>query len=69
MWGPSEFTATGNLKNVDLMSELYNITVPTLITCGRFDTATPKTMQTYVQQLLFLKIAHTQILQRNLRRI
>lgn len=47
MWGPSEFTATGNLKDVDLTDKLSNITIPTLITCGRFDTATPETMQKY----------------------
>lgn len=44
MWGPSEFTATGNLKNYDRTSELRNIRVPTLFTCGRYDEATPETV-------------------------
>lgn len=51
MWGPCEMTATGNLKNVDLTPELKKITIPTLITCGRFDMATPETMQSYVKKL------------------
>jgi proline iminopeptidase len=47
MWGPSEFTVTGNLKEFDCTSELKEITVPTLFTCGRFDEATPETTQYY----------------------
>jgi proline iminopeptidase len=36
IWGPSEFTATGNLQDVSLMNELTKkIATPTLITCGR----------------------------------
>jgi proline iminopeptidase len=45
MWGPSEFTVTGNLKNFDCTSELQHIKVPTLYTCGRYDEATPKSTQ------------------------
>lgn len=42
MWGPSEFgPVTGNLKAWDVTGRLHEITVPTLITCGRFDEATP----------------------------
>ncbi len=51
MWGPSEFTATGNLQNVDLTHELSKINIPTLITCGLYDMATPETMQKYADQL------------------
>ncbi|MCL6574228.1 MAG: proline iminopeptidase-family hydrolase, partial [Bacillus sp. (in: Bacteria)] len=47
MWGPSEFTVTGNLKEFDCTSELKEITCPTLYTCGRFDEATPETTQYY----------------------
>ncbi|RXI97762.1 alpha/beta fold hydrolase [Anaerobacillus alkaliphilus] len=42
MWGPSEFHVTGNLKHFDCTSQLHEITVPTLYTCGRYDEATPE---------------------------
>lgn len=51
MWGTCEMTSSGNLKDLDLTPELQKITIPTLITCGRFDMATPETMQSYVKQL------------------
>ncbi|MEH7331911.1 proline iminopeptidase-family hydrolase [Neobacillus drentensis] len=45
MWGPSEFTVLGNLKNFDCSSQLKEITCPTLFTCGRFDEATPESTE------------------------
>lgn len=51
MWGPSEFTMTGTLMNVDLSGKLTNISIPTLFTCGEFDEATPATTIFYQQQL------------------
>ena len=47
MWGPSEFTVLGNLKNFDCTTQLKEITCPTLFTCGRFDEVTPETTQFY----------------------
>jgi proline iminopeptidase len=47
MWGPSEFSVKGNLKEFDCTSQLNEITCPTLFTCGRFDEATPETTQYY----------------------
>jgi proline-specific peptidase len=41
MWGPSEFTCTGNLAGLELSHRLAEITCPTLFTCGRYDEATP----------------------------
>ena len=41
MWGPNEFSVTGNLANYDRTDRLSEITVPTLLTCGRYDEATP----------------------------
>jgi proline iminopeptidase len=41
MQGPSEFTVTGNLKDIDYTHRLHEIKVPTLFTCGRFDEITP----------------------------
>jgi proline-specific peptidase len=38
MWGPCEFgPCTGVLNGVDLMPRLHEITVPTLLTIGRYD--------------------------------
>ncbi len=47
MWGPSEFTVTGNLRNFDCTTQLKDITCPTLFTCGRYDEATPETTEYY----------------------
>jgi L-proline amide hydrolase len=41
MNGPSEFHVTGTLKNWDVTDELPKIKVPTLVTSGRHDEATP----------------------------
>jgi proline iminopeptidase len=47
MWGPSEFTMTGTLKNADVTGYLGDIDVPVLFTCGEFDEATPATTEFY----------------------
>jgi proline iminopeptidase len=47
MWGPSEFHVTGTLRTLDLTPRLGEIRVPTLFTVGRFDEATPATVETY----------------------
>lgn len=42
MWGPSEFgPVTGELRDWELLGSLGRIRVPTLVTGGRFDEATP----------------------------
>jgi L-proline amide hydrolase len=40
MWGPSEFHATGTLKEWDIRDRLGEIDLPTLVTSGRHDEAT-----------------------------
>ena len=45
MWGPSEFTATGTLKDYDITSRLPQIKVPALFICGEYDEARPATVQ------------------------
>ncbi|MDB5221467.1 MAG: hypothetical protein JWN83_134 [Chitinophagaceae bacterium] len=45
MWGPSEFTATGNLKGYDRSPDLPKIKVPVLFICGEFDEAVPSTVK------------------------
>ena len=47
MWGPSEFTATGELKSYDRTDRLGEITVPTLFITGEFDEARPATVKYY----------------------
>jgi proline iminopeptidase len=47
MWGPSEFTATGNLLNYNRLKDLPKITVPTLLTAGEFDEARPSSVRYY----------------------
>ncbi|MCW3118073.1 MAG: pip [Chitinophagaceae bacterium] len=51
MWGPSEFKATGTLKNYNRLQELAKIMVPVLLTCGEYDEARPATVK-YYQSLL-----------------
>ena len=47
MWGASEFTVTGTLKEFDVTDRLSQIKLPSLFTCGRYDEATPKTTGYY----------------------
>jgi proline iminopeptidase len=51
MWGPSEFTVTGNLINYDRVKNLHEITVPTLFITGEYDEARPATVK-YLQSLV-----------------
>jgi proline-specific peptidase len=37
MWGPSEFTCTGRLRDYDVFDRLGEIRVPTLVMGGRYD--------------------------------
>jgi proline iminopeptidase len=46
MWGPSEFgPVTGNLDGWDVTDRLGEISVPTLLTVGRFDEMWPSHME------------------------
>ncbi|HEX9633444.1 MAG TPA: proline iminopeptidase-family hydrolase [Gemmatimonadales bacterium] len=47
MWGPSEFTGTGTLRDYDRTDRLGEITIPTLFTTGRYDEARPGTVEYY----------------------
>jgi len=42
MNGPNEFTITGNIRYWNVMGQLHEIRVPTLVTCGRYDEVSPK---------------------------
>jgi proline iminopeptidase len=50
MWGPSEFTCTGVLRDYDRSSKLKELKLPVLYTCGRHDEAAPKTVAFYCSQ-------------------
>ncbi len=64
MWGQSEWTVTGNLKNYDRTERLREIELPTLFTCGRYDEASPETAAYYqslvpgAQLAIFEKSSH-----------
>jgi proline iminopeptidase len=49
MWGPNEFTVTGTLADYDRTDRLCDIEQPTLLTCGRFDEATPESTEAYAR--------------------
>ncbi|MFC2060338.1 proline iminopeptidase-family hydrolase [Chloroflexota bacterium] len=51
MWGASEFTVTGTLKDYERVDRLKEITIPVLFTCGRYDEATPATTKFYQSNL------------------
>lgn len=45
MWGPSEFTATGTLKDYNREADLPKLNLPVFFTTGRYDEAIPETVQ------------------------
>ena len=45
MWGPNEFTATGLLSTYEREEFLPSLDLPVLFTAGRFDEATPATVE------------------------
>ena len=51
MNGPSEFTILGVIRDYERESDLENVTVPTLITCGEHDSARPATCRHYASLL------------------
>ncbi len=46
MWGPSEFFATGTLRDWDITARLSEVRLPALLTAGAFDEATPLIIET-----------------------
>ena len=57
MWGPSEFTITGTLKNYERADRLKEITIPVLFTCGQYDEASPSATKYYHSKLPGSEIA------------
>lgn len=51
MWGPSEFNATGKLREWDVTDRLPTITTPTLVISGEFDEATAAVQEVFERKL------------------
>lgn len=51
MWGPTEFHATGSLRDFDLSSRLREIDVPTLFITGEHDEARPETIRAFARDV------------------
>jgi proline iminopeptidase len=68
MWGPSEFTATGTLRNYDREADLPGLNLPVLFTAGRYDEARPDTVRHFqglvpgAELLIFEESAHLTML-------
>lgn len=68
MWGPSEFTATGTLKDYEREKYLPQLDLPVLFTVGRYDEATPDTVEYFrslvpgAQIAIFEESAHMTML-------
>lgn len=44
MWGPTEFTSTGTLRDFDRTGDLHRLDLPVMFIAGRYDEARPETM-------------------------
>jgi L-proline amide hydrolase len=51
MSGPNEFHVIGNLRDWTITQRLHRIAAPTLVISGRYDEATPLTVEAYAQQI------------------
>ncbi|KAM0251716.1 hypothetical protein ACHAQJ_008037 [Trichoderma viride] len=51
MWGPSEITVTGVLKDYDLRPHLHKIKVPTLVINGEYDEATDEVTKPFFENI------------------
>lgn len=47
MWGPSEFTCVGVLKDLDITDKLHDIRVAVLLICGEYDQVLPASCAYY----------------------
>lgn len=51
MNGPSEFHVVGTLRSWSIIDRLHQIAVPTLLISGKYDEATPATVQPYMDNI------------------
>ncbi|MHB0970584.1 MAG: proline iminopeptidase-family hydrolase [Thermoanaerobaculia bacterium] len=57
MWGPTEFTATGALRDYDRTDRLGELQLPVLFIVGRYDEATPETTEEFRARVPGAKMA------------
>lgn len=51
MYGPNEFFCTGTLREWSVVDRVASISVPTLLASGRYDEATPATIQPFFDSI------------------
>lgn len=51
MWGPSEFTAPGTLRNYDRTADLPGVAIPVLFMTGEYDEARPETVSRFSEMV------------------
>ncbi len=57
MWGPSEFSATGTLRDYDRTARLGELRLPVLLMAGEFDEARPATMEEFRRRIPGARVA------------
>ena len=57
MWGPSEFSATGTLRDYDRTPRLGELRLPVLLMAGEFDEARPETMREFQRRIPNARVA------------
>jgi len=57
MWGPTEFNATGTLKDFDRTNRLHELKQPVLFIAGQYDEARPETMYNFQKLVTGSKVA------------
>jgi proline iminopeptidase len=56
MWGPTEFRATGTLRDYDHEAYLSRITGPVLFIGGQYDEARPETLYRFQKKVIGSKV-------------
>ncbi len=73
MNGPTEFHCVGSLRTWSVRERLDSVDVPTLLLSGRFDEATPRTVQPFADEIrdarwvIFEESSHTPFLEEPVR--
>lgn len=57
MWGASEFSATGTLRDYDRTARLAELRLPVLLMAGEYDEARPETMREFQQRIPGARVA------------
>lgn len=51
MWGPSEVSIKGTLKDYNAIEKLKHLNIPVLLTCGEFDEARPSSVKYFASEI------------------